>query len=130
VVSGSIASSYKTVLPERRKTFRFRAAAPIVVQSVDTKVAMTLLDLGGGGFSLQTPVRFEIGLVMRFRFSTPDGTWSTLLSAETVYCRPDGDAVPGAGYVVGFKYQNPEIPRIAENLNALIDRATAEISFS
>ena len=92
---------------------------------------MALLDLGGGGFSLKCPTSFAPGVVMRFRFSTADGSWSAMLSAETVYARPDLEAPPGARiYVIGFKYLNPDVPRIAASLNALIDHATAEISFS
>jgi hypothetical protein len=92
---------------------------------------MTLANLGPGGFSVTAGAGQDVGKVMRFRFSTPDGAWATLLSAQTVYSRPDSDAPSAiASFVNGFKFLNLEAPRIAENINALIDRAMAVISFS
>ena len=118
-------------MPERRKTIRFRAAAPIVVQCLDSRVDVSLADLSGGGFSLRSQSEFAVGSTLRFRFSTPDGGWATLLSAQSVYIRPDPDAAPRESrFVTGFKFINPEMPRIAASVNALIDRATAVISFS
>jgi hypothetical protein len=118
-------------MPERRKTIRFRAAAPIVVQCLDSRVAVALADLGAGGFSLRTPSEFAVGSTLRFRFSTPDGSWATLLSAQAVYVRPDPDAQPrDSKFLAGFKFNNLELPRVAASVNALIDRATTVISFS
>lgn len=123
--------SFKIVNPERRKTIRFRPAAPIVVQSLDTQEVMKLASLGPGGFSVQSQTELAVGAVMRFRFSTPDGSWATLLTAQSVYDRPDADLpTEGPGYVTGFKFLNTDTPRVAANINALIDRATAVISFS
>ena len=42
----------------------------------------------------------------------------------------DPEAVPaGSAFLTGFKFLNADTPRIAANINALIDRATAVISF-
>ena len=120
-----------TVNPERRKAIRFRPAAPIVVQSLDTPVVMTLDNLSPGGFSVQSTTVLPVGAVLRFRFSAPDGSWTTLLTAQSVYCRPDPDLPPAAsGFVTGFRFLNTDTPRTAASVNALIDRATAVISFS
>ena len=93
---------------------------------------MTLADLSGGGFSVRSETEFAVGVVLRFRFSTPDDRWSTLLSGQTVYIRPDRDEFSGtdAGFVVGFKFMNPELPRVAASIHALINRASAVISIS
>ena len=123
--------SFTNVISERRKTIRFRPAAPIVVQCLDTRTALTLVTLGAGGFSVQSGPSLPIGAVMRFRFSTPDGSWATLLSAQSVYSMPDPDAPPAvSSFITGFKFLNVDAPRITANINALIDRATAVISFS
>ena len=98
--------------------------------SLETKSVMTLANLGSGGFSVQSSAGFEPGTVMRFRFSTPDGVWSTLLTAQSVYKRPDPEAPQGKGFLTGFKFLNVEMSRVAVSINALIDRATAVISFS
>ena len=117
--------------PERRKTIRFRATAPIAVQSLDARVPLTLVDLSGGGFSARCETELAIGVVMRFTFSSHDGSWTTLLSAQSVYIRPGtGDEETEHGFLIGFKFMNPEIPRVAASINALIDRATAVASFS
>ena len=124
-------TSLTNVNPERRKTTRFRPAAPIVVHSLDTRVVMTLGDLGPGGFSVQSTTELPTGAVMRIKFSAPDGSWTTLLVAQSVYCRPDPDVPPAdAGFVTGFRFLNTDTPRTAASVNALIERATAVISFS
>jgi hypothetical protein len=95
------------------------------------KVVMTLATLSPGGFSVQSPTAVDVGAVIRFRFSTPDGKWTTLLTAQSVYSRPDADAPPTiTSFVSGFKFLNAETTRIAASINALLDRATAVISIS
>jgi len=102
-----------------------------VVLCLDTQMVMTLDNLGSGGFSAQTSTDASLGSVMRFRFSTPDGVWSTLLTAQALHSRPNGDgSAAGSRFLVGFKFLNAESPRVAASINALIDRATAVISFS
>jgi hypothetical protein len=110
---------------------RFRPTAPIVVESLDVGVVMTLATLSPGGFSVQSSTAMAVGAVIRFRFSTPDGKWTTLLTAQSVYSRPDADAPPTiTSFVSGFKFLNAETTRIAAGINALLERATAVISFS
>jgi hypothetical protein len=115
-----------TVNPERRKAIRFRPAAPIVVQSLDTPVVLTLDNLSPGGFSVLSMTVLPTDAVLRFRFSAPDGSWTTLLSAQSVYSRPDQDLPPSAaGFVTGFRFLNTYTPRTAASVTALIERATA-----
>lgn len=124
-------TSFIHVNPERRKTTRFRPAAPIVVHSLDTRVVMTLDNLSPGGFSVQTTTELPTGAVMRIKFSAPDGSWTTLLIAQSVYCRPDPDVPPAdPGFLTGFRFLNTDTPRTAASVNALIDRAAAVISLS
>jgi hypothetical protein len=124
-------ASLINVNPERRKAIRFRPAVPIVVQSMDTQVVLTLANLGPGGFSAQSMNVLPSGAVMRFRFSAPDGSWTTLLTAQSVYSRQDPElAPPDSGFLTGFRFLNTDTPRTAASVNALIDRATAVISFS
>jgi hypothetical protein len=78
-------TSLTNVNPERRKTTRFRPAAPIVVHSLDTRVVMALDNLSPGGFSVQSTTELPTGAVMRIKFSAPDGSWTTLLIAQSVY---------------------------------------------
>ena len=90
-----------------------------------------LFNLGAGGFSVHSAAALPVGESMRFQFSSPGGGWSTLLSAESVYSRPDAEAPSAsARFLTGFKFLNAESERVAANINALIDRATAVISFS
>jgi len=101
------------------------------VQSLDTKAVMTLADLGEGGFSVRASQPLPLEAHMRFRFSTPDGSWTALLTGQSVYTRVDGEAPAGApSYITGFKFLHLDNPRVADLIHALIDRATAVISFS
>jgi hypothetical protein len=129
-VSGSMPTSFPNVNPERRKSIRFRPAAPVIVHSLDTRVVMTLDDLGPGGFSVQSTNELPTGAVMRVKFSAPDGSWTTLLIAQSVYCRPNPDLPESQGFVTGFRFLNTDTPRTAASVSALIDRATAVVSFS
>ena len=123
--------SSRIVISERRKTVRFRPAAPIVVQSLDARTVLTLANLGAGGFSVQSVTGLPVGAAMRFRFSTPDGSWATLLSAQSVYSQADPDAPPTvSAFISGFKFLNADAPRIAASIHALIGRAMAVIPFS
>jgi hypothetical protein len=129
VPSDSIAASFKNVSTERRKDIRFRPAAQIVVLCLDTEVETSLYDLGSGGFSIRSVKDLALGTVQRFKFSTPDGVWSTILTAQAVHSRADPDAT-AAAFILGFKFLNSDSTRVAASINALIDRATSVISFS
>jgi hypothetical protein len=102
-----------------------------VVACLDAQMVMTLYNLGFGGFSVLASAGVDAGTVVRFSFRSPDGVWSTQLTAESVHSRSDGGA-PGSGsrFVVGFKFMDADSPPVAASINALIDRATAVISFS
>jgi hypothetical protein len=101
------------------------------VTCLDHSGVLTLFNLGAGGFSVHSPAALPVGAIMRFRFSTPDGNWTTMLSGESVYSRPDKESpLPGAPYLTGFRFLNTESERVTANVNALIDRATAVISIS
>lgn len=116
--------------PERRKTIRFRTAA-ISVRSDDTRMPLALVDLGLGGFSTQSAGPLPVGATMQFRFATLDGKWATTLAARSVYSRPGAQAPSDAAqFLSGFEFLNPETPTVMERINALIDHATAVISFS
>ena len=92
---------------------------------------MTLATLSPGGFSVQSSTALAVGAVSRFRFSTPDGKWTTQLTAQSVYSRSDSDAPPTVtSFISGFKFLNTETPGVRASINTLLDRATAVISFS
>lgn len=96
----------------------------------DTRLPLTLNDLGAGGFSLRSPAVLPVGVVMRFEFRTADARWATTLSAKSVYSRPDPESPDGSLFLNGFMFLHPETPTVMARINALIDRATAVISFS
>jgi hypothetical protein len=102
-----------------------------VVTCLDHSGVLTLFNLGAGGFSVHSPATLPVGSTLRFRFSTPDGNWTTMLSAKSVYSRPDKDSpLPAAPFLTGFKFLNPESEQVTASINALIDRATAVVSLS
>lgn len=98
---------------------------------MDTRVVLTLDNLSPGGFSVRSAAELPTGVVLRVKFGAPDGSWTTLLAAQSVYCRPVPDLPAGEqAYLTGFRFMNTDTPRTAASVNALIDRATAVISFS
>lgn len=116
---------------ERRRSMRVRAEHKFLVQCLETRVDLALEDLGEGGFSVRAGQPFAVGAVMRFTITTVDGSWSALFSAESVHSREDvDDATGGTVFVTGLKFLHTDNPRVAANIHALVDRATAIIWFS
>jgi len=105
--------------------------ARINVSSLDAQAAMNLADLSTGGFSVRTPEPLPVAQVMRFRFAEPTGSWDVLLTAQSVYSRPDAQGPSDApSYQTGFRFLNEDSPAVQARIHQLVDRATAMVHFS
>ena len=112
--------------PERREAVRVAVTSRIDVSSLDINVAMDLADLSRGGFAVRTPQALPLGQVMRFRFATPGGAWSTALTARAVYSQSGTPGPSDApGYQTGFQFLNTESPAVQARVHQLVERATS-----
>lgn len=117
--------------PERRETARVAVTARIDLSSLDTQVAMILADLSLGGFSVRSAEPLPIGVVMRFRFGTPSGSWTASLTALSIYSRPDaGGPAETPSYQSGFQFLNGDSPAVQARIHQLVDHATTVVSVS
>jgi hypothetical protein len=88
---------------------------------------LNLVDLGFGGFAVESPIAFAPGTQHLFRFSTNKDVTVTL-RADAVYSRPSGTHDGMDHYVAGFKYvvERSEDERAVD---ILIDAANSPLTF-
>lgn len=88
----------------RREAPRLEVEALIDGRATGTRVPLNLVDLGFGGFAVESSMAFEVGSRHGFQFTTVDGI-TVLLRADTVYCRPvTGRRDEEERHVAGFRY--------------------------
>lgn len=116
---------------ERRHTIRIAVNGNMNVESVPTGQALLLIDVGIGGFCVETAAAVPPDSVTNYRFITPDKRWSAMFRARTVYSKPvPSDDPVVRKFVSGFSFVNAESPAVQRELMALMDHATAFMSFS
>jgi hypothetical protein len=116
---------------ERRRTVRIAVNGNLAVENVPAGPSLRLVDVGIGGFCVQSPAPLPLDVVSTYRFSTPDKKWSAVFRARTAYCK----AMPAEGktalqYVTGLSFVNIEPEATQRQLMAMMDHAMAFVSFS
>jgi hypothetical protein len=115
---------------ERRNTIRIAVNGTINVESVPAGQPLRLMDVGTGGFCVESVAPLPRDSVTSYRFATHDKAWSAMFRARAVYSKPVPSNDPGPlKYVSGFSFVNTEAPAVQRELMALMDHATA-LSFS
>lgn len=116
---------------ERRHTVRVVVNGNISVETVPAGQSLRLIDVGIGGFRVESAEALRPDLVTNYRFVTPDKKWSGLFRARTVYSQPAPSDDPAVRkYVSGFSFLNTESETVQRELMTLMDHATAFMSFS
>jgi len=108
---------------ERRQAPRIEVLGQVHGRMVPLDARLTALDLGAGGFSVETSFPIELDSEHDFQLVGPDGT-SIRFKARVVHCRrstsPDG---PGR-FVSGHRFTDPPDPA-----GRLLDQLLAVLSF-
>jgi hypothetical protein len=86
-----------------------------------------LMDLGFGGFAVESPIAFTPGSRHGFRFITTSGM-AVPIKADVVYSRPTGPSDGMEHHVAGFKYVI-ETPDDERSVDLLIDTANSPLTF-
>ena len=111
----------------RREGPRLEAEAVLNGRLSRGNLQLDLVDLGLGGFAIESPIAFSPGSRHEFRFVTAAGL-SVRVQADLVYCRASAAADGMQYYVSGFKYA---VTSASEQhaIDLLIEAATAPLSF-
>jgi hypothetical protein len=109
---------------ERRKTPRVRPPGRLIASVIGSDIPVTVINLGLGGFRVQSSVEFTIGTSHDFRFLLSDR--STLdVGARVIYCLPRVAADGTVAYLTGFEF--PEEPR--RNNRAAAEEILQDLAF-
>jgi hypothetical protein len=111
----------------RREGPRLEVEAVINGRLSRGNLRMDLVDLGLGGFAVESPIGFSAGSRHGFRFVTVAGL-AVRVQADLVYCRSSGPHDGMEHYVSGFKYVVTDA-REQSAIDLLIEAATAPLSF-
>lgn len=116
------------VVASRRRTPRVAVGDQIGVEIASVLVPAELVDLGFGGFSVETRCSLRVGAVHDFRFSTAPGR-TIELSARVVHCHRKATSDWSERYVAGCEFiYDPSLPTEAL-IDELMDSATGVLSF-
>jgi len=116
---------------ERRQTIRITVNGNMNVESVPAGQLLKLVDVGIGGFCAQAVTALPPKTETSYRFHTPDRKWTAILRARAVHSKQIPAGEPSAGeFLIGFSFVNTDSPAVQRELMALIDHATAFMSFS
>jgi hypothetical protein len=87
---------------------------------------LNLVDLGLGGFAVESPIEFSAGSQHDFRFVTAAGV-AVRVQADLVYCRASGSHDGMEHYIAGFKYA---VTAASEQsaIDILIEAATSPLT--
>ena len=111
----------------RRESPRLEVEAVLDGRLARGNLRLNLIDLGFGGFAVESPIAFAPNTRHTFRFMTTGGVAVTL-RADTVYARPTGLHDGMDHYVAGFKYALAD-PEDARGVDILIDAANSPLTF-
>lgn len=116
---------------ERRQTIRIAVNGNMNVESLAGGPPLRLVDVGIGGFCVQTATALPATVVTSYRFITLDKKWSAIFRARAVHSKLIPPCEPSAGqFLTGFSFLNTDSPAVQRELMALMDHATAFMSFS
>jgi hypothetical protein len=108
---------------DRRQTPRLEVLGHVHGHIVSLDARMTALDLGFGGFSMETTFPVEANQEHDFRLIAPNGAISQL-RARAAYCRRYKNPSGTPRYVSGLVFVDP-----AEPPDELIDQLLAVLTF-
>jgi hypothetical protein len=111
----------------RREGPRLEVEAVINGRLSRGNLRLDLIDLGLGGFAVESPIGFSPGSRHAFRFVTMAGL-AVRVQADLVYSRPSGSHDGMDHFISGFKYVVAD-PNEQAAIDLLIEAATSPLSF-
>ena len=111
----------------RREGPRLEVEAVINGRLSRGNLRLNLVDLGLGGFAVESPIGFSAGSRHDFRFVTTAGL-AVRVQADLIYCRSSGSHDGMEHYVSGFKYAVTDASEQSA-IDVLIEAATSPLTF-
>jgi len=105
---------------ERRATPRLEVLEQLHGQLVPLGVPFLMRELGAGGFSVESIVRFPLGARHRFRFTTADNV-EVILEATVMHSGPSGPVDDGTSYMTGFAFVHDAADETWRAVDTLLD---------
>lgn len=113
---------------ERRGTPRVKVLGQIHGHIVTLDVPVLIREIGLGGFSIETALKFPVGAEHAFRLTHADGE-SVTLRGRVAHCTGRLKADRSPTFITGFMFLEDPTSTSAASLGALIDKITAVLSF-
>jgi hypothetical protein len=113
---------------ERRRTPRIDIVGYLDGQIVSHDIPLTVLEIGLGGFGIETRGAFLPGTIHQVRFTLDDGT-SMIVRAKVVHCHVQAAADGSPRFVTGFKFADERKYGDRSPVADLIDHITGVLSF-
>ena len=109
---------------ERRASRRWTITDGVKVEIVGRGRAVTLINVGPGGFAVASEHQLASMTRPEFRFSMPDQSWSTVLTAQLAYCllQPRKTGRYQGQYVTGFTFCDAGAPYVRGRIGELLER--------
>ena len=121
-------SSSIVVLASRRRTPRVAAGSQLDVEIVSILVPADVVDIGFGGFSVETRCSLRVGSVHLFRFLTYRGR-TIELRARVIHSRRTASEPWNERHISGCEFlYDPAVPT-DQLVDELIDSVTGVLSF-
>lgn len=113
---------------ERRGTPRIQVLGQLHGHIVTLDVPVKIREIGLGGFSIETPMKFPIGAVHEFRLTHVDGETVNLCGRVVHSGERERSTDPGL-YITGFAFLDDPTGQTTTHIGALIDKITGVLSF-
>jgi hypothetical protein len=115
------------VVTSRRRTPRVAPADPMNAEIVPVLVPAEVVDLGFGGFSVETRCSLRVGATHRFRFGSPGGRMIEL-EAKVVHCHRKATDDWSERYVTGCEFMHDPNRSTETLVDELMDAATSALT--
>jgi hypothetical protein len=115
------------VVASRRRTPRVSVTDPIHAEVVPVLVPGEVMDIGFGGFSVETRCSLRVGARYRFRFGAPGGR-TVEIDAKVVHCRRKATDDWSERYVTGCEFMHDSDTPVEVLIDELMETATNVLS--
>ena len=105
-----------------------KASDQLGLEIVSVLVPAEVVDLGFGGFSVETRCSLRVGAIHRFRFGTPTGR-TYELDAKIIHCRRKPTDDWSERYITGCEFLYDPSLSTETLIEELVDSATGVLSF-
>jgi hypothetical protein len=115
---------------ERRQTVRIATGGLLNVESERPGPSLRLIEVGVGGFRVESSMVMPINAVRTYRFTTADRLWSGVFRARTIYCQPEIDDDPQSGpFICGCSFVlDDQPPSVLKQIASMVDLVASLVS--